>query len=264
MYKEEEEKVMKYILLILGLLLSNNILSATNNQITYSDQKNLDNLALVKKDSLLKPWEKWSLTEQDWIKYKEHMKGPRGIWSPNLDPLTILGVEAESEEERKIYARKLAILEFQRVEKELAFQRSYDHAMKTLYPTTKIIDLSKLPNSKDKILNKTIKLKNLNKQKDRLLFFTKLNKCNLCRDYETRLLNDWVRKGGAIDIYVLDAKKDNDIRQWAKNLGISPNLVKQKKVTLNHDKGGLFLASGGVGSTPWLVIKRNNSYFKVQ
>mgnify|MGYP003651705494 CR=1 FL=1 len=31
----------------------------------------------------------WMLKESDWIKYRKIMSGPRGIWSPGLDPLTL-------------------------------------------------------------------------------------------------------------------------------------------------------------------------------
>ncbi|MGH8490233.1 MAG: hypothetical protein ACREXS_15530, partial [Gammaproteobacteria bacterium] len=35
---------------------------------------------------------RWGLTGEDWQRYERLMTGPRGIWSPHLDPVTALGV----------------------------------------------------------------------------------------------------------------------------------------------------------------------------
>ena len=44
------------------------------------------------------------------------MEGPLGIYSPNLDPLSALGVEARSDEERRRYAEMQVKAEARRVE----------------------------------------------------------------------------------------------------------------------------------------------------
>ena len=46
----------------------------------------------------------WGLTEQEWTRFEQIQAGPRGFWSPNLDPLTALGVEAQTDQERQRYA----------------------------------------------------------------------------------------------------------------------------------------------------------------
>ncbi|WP_457774990.1 hypothetical protein [Shewanella xiamenensis] len=46
----------------------------------------------------------WGLRGDEWGRYRELMEGPLGIHSPNLDPLTALGIEARSDEERRRYA----------------------------------------------------------------------------------------------------------------------------------------------------------------
>ena len=252
-------------LFVAGLLLSTHVYSGTVNQsLNYSNHKISERSNSLLSNTENKPWEVWTLTEEDWTKYKKLMQGPRGNWSPNLDPLTVLGVEANSEDERQVYARKLAMIEFNRTEKELAFQRSYDRAMNSLYPMGRMIDVSKLPKYKKSIKPNLVNISSLNKQKDRLIFFTKTVKCSDCRSTEQVLINDWLYQGGAVDVYVTDAKNDNDIRQWAKRSGIKPKWVKSKQVTLNYDKGGLFKASGGTGSAPWVVVRRNEYYVSVQ
>ena len=71
---------------------------------------------------------RWHLSIQEWDEYKTLMQGPRGVWSPNLDPVTVLGIHAETDADRKRYAELLVTIEFERVEKELLFQRAYDDA----------------------------------------------------------------------------------------------------------------------------------------
>ncbi|CAB5083441.1 probable exported protein STY4558 [Olavius algarvensis associated proteobacterium Delta 3] len=79
---------------------------------------------------------KWGVTAKDWTKYERIMKGPRGMWSPGLDPITALGVAAETQAERRWYAELFVRTEFAKVERELAFQREVAAAWKRLYPET--------------------------------------------------------------------------------------------------------------------------------
>ena len=75
----------------------------------------------------------WGLQPQEWARYRELMDGPLGIYSPNLDPLSALGIEARTDEERRRYA-ELQVQEARRVEKLLAYQRAYDEAWQRLNP----------------------------------------------------------------------------------------------------------------------------------
>ncbi|MEG1211216.1 MAG: hypothetical protein RSE29_08870 [Leclercia sp.] len=45
--------------------------------------------------------QRWGLTQEEWTRYQQLMKSERGIWSPGIDPLTALGVEANNAGERK-------------------------------------------------------------------------------------------------------------------------------------------------------------------
>jgi len=42
----------------------------------------------------------WGLQPEEWARYRQLMQGPLGVYSPQLDPLTALGIEARSDEER--------------------------------------------------------------------------------------------------------------------------------------------------------------------
>ncbi len=59
----------------------------------------------------------WGLRAEDWSRYRTLMQGPLGIYSPNLDPLTALGIEARSDEERRRYAELQVQAEARRVQK---------------------------------------------------------------------------------------------------------------------------------------------------
>lgn len=87
----------------------------------------------------------WGLTPQEWSRYRTVMEGPRGIYSPGLDPLTALGIEAKSAEERRRYAELQVQAERQRIDKELAYQKAYDQAFARLYPNEKVIQISTEP-----------------------------------------------------------------------------------------------------------------------
>jgi integrating conjugative element protein (TIGR03759 family) len=75
----------------------------------------------------------------------------------------------------------------------------------------------------------------------RIALFIKLN-CTEC-DKKAKLLQ---ADKAAFDVYMIGSGgKDSAIRDWAKSVGISPTLVKEKKITLNHDNG-TFQSVGGL------------------
>ncbi|RMS09147.1 hypothetical protein ALP73_04530, partial [Pseudomonas coronafaciens pv. garcae] len=43
----------------------------------------------------------WNLSPQEWQRYQTLMQSSRGVYSPGLDPLTALGIEARNDEERR-------------------------------------------------------------------------------------------------------------------------------------------------------------------
>lgn len=79
---------------------------------------------------------RWGLTESEWVSYEQVMEDRRGVWSPGLDPITALGVSAETAAQRERYAELYVRSEFERTRKELAFQLAVDRAWARLYPDT--------------------------------------------------------------------------------------------------------------------------------
>jgi len=52
--------------------------------------------------------QEWGLSSQEFQRYRTLMQGSRGVYSPGLDPLTALGIEAQSDAERRRYPRASA------------------------------------------------------------------------------------------------------------------------------------------------------------
>lgn len=188
----------------------------------------------------------FDLTSEEWTRYELIMKGPRGYWSPNLDPLTALGVEARTEAERRRYAELQVRLEVARTERELAYQRAYDEAFLRLFPSLMPVQMGTL--------------KPAVTSGGRLTLFVK-PACPACDQQAKRLQG----QGVEFDIYMLEtAGKDDTIRSWAKTTGIDPQRVKSRQITLNHDNGTWSQVSGGKGQVPGLYKRVAGQWQRVE
>lgn len=188
--------------------------------------------------------ERWRLSVEEWGEYRTLMRGPRGIWTPNLDPLTVLGIHAESEAERRRYAELLVMIEYERVERELRFQQAYDEAAARLFPTLPRVS----PASTD--------VPPAFEGADRLAFVGSVDaaRCPACADRLKRWLGREARRAGPVlDLYLADAADDAALRAWAAEQGVTPALVRRGRITVNHARGSLAEAAPGASLTPrWL------------
>ena len=176
----------------------------------------------------------WGLSGDEWGRYRELMEGPLGIHSPNLDPLTALGIEARSDEERRRYAELQVQVEARRVEKLLAYQRAYDDAWQRLHPGAQRVNLpDALPGGG--VLTGS----------GRTAVFVR-DSCTLCAQVVQRLQT----AGAEFDLYLVGSRQDDTrIRAWARQAQIDPARVRSGSITLNHD-GGRWLALGLSGELP--------------
>lgn len=192
----------------------------------------------------------WGLTPQEWSRFQTVMEGPRGIYSPGLDPLTALGIEAKSEEERRRYAELQVRAERQRIDKELAYQRAYDQAFARLYPNEKVIQLSSNPASTAGSGAVTA-VKGIG----RLAVFVQ-DSCNTCIDRVKDLQN----QKQSFDLYFVGSQGDDEIiRRWAILAGVEPASVRSRQITLNHD-AGRWLGLGLGGELPAVVREVNGQW----
>lgn len=175
----------------------------------------------------------WGLTEQEWSRFERIQAGPRGFWSPNLDPLTALGIEAESDQERQRYAELQVTLEAKRAERELAYQNAYTAAWTKLFPGLLPIQgmASPFPTSSPVA--------------PRPALFVE-DQCPACSAEAQRLQSRDV----AFDIYLVGSQgEDERVRSWARQAGIDSARVQRRQITLNHDRGHWF-SLGAPGPLP--------------
>ncbi|ENG6274271.1 TIGR03759 family integrating conjugative element protein [Yersinia enterocolitica] len=162
--------------------------------------------------------QEWGLTTEEWQRYQQLSKGRRGILSPGLDPITTLGIEARSEEERRHYADLSVKQDFQRVEAELAFQREVNAAWVRVYPG--ILPVRSAGDA--------------GQGNGRLALFVRADCGAPCESKVASLLTSQ----RLLDIYLVGSEgKDEAVRAWAKKLVIPVERVKAKTLTLNHDRG---------------------------
>ncbi|ATE78278.1 TIGR03759 family integrating conjugative element protein [Pseudomonas frederiksbergensis] len=175
----------------------------------------------------------WGLTEQEWTRFEQIQAGPRGFWSPNLDPLTALGVEAQTDHDRQRYAELQVALEAKRAERELAYQNAYTAAWIKLFPGLLPIQGMASPSPTSSSVAPR-----------RALFVE--DHCPACNAEAQRLQSS----DTAFDIYLMGSQgEDERVRSWARQADIDPAKVQRRQITLNHDRGRWF-SLGALGLLP--------------
>lgn len=169
----------------------------------------------------------WMLTDTDWVKYKKIMQGPRGIWSPGLDPITALGVSETDLVERKRYATLWVKVETRRAELELAFEVERQLAGKKLQGDQLMINNTQW--IKDWESNRV-------KIKKQVLLFADVGCTDECKDIFDEIYAS-VGKNARLDIFFVNDPSTTEIGQWASFMKIPPEVVRSRAVTLNFDEG---------------------------
>ena len=210
------------LLVLLGLL-------ANSAHAEPTETRRLNSTRLDLRQSGSEAAEAWGLTEREWSRFEEIQRGPRGYWSPNLDPLTALGVEARDDSERQRYAELQVRLEAARAERELAYQRAYDDAWRRLYPGLLPIQGAATP------LHSPLAGSPVagTPVASRLLLFVRPD-CPACLQRVSELQS----RNADFDLYLVDSHNDDQLlRDWALQAGIEAARVQRRQITLNHDRG---------------------------
>jgi integrating conjugative element protein (TIGR03759 family) len=198
----------------------------------------------------------WELSEVEWLRYQQLLKGIRGSVSPSaISPIEVLGIHARDEAERQRYAQIWARAMHEDVEHILAFQHAYDAAGKRLYPNEPLIDTDRLPGKAE--------APNAFQSDDRLLFFARPD-CPVC-DLMLKKLLKRIDDVSGIDIYLTDIAPGDDaaVRDWASTHGIDPNWVRSRRITLNHEGGTLDRLTRGQGEVPYILRRRGEDLSKL-
>lgn len=192
----------------------------------------------------------WGLRAEEWERYREIMEGPLGIYSPNLDPLTALGIEARSDAERRRYAELQVQAESRRVEKLLTYQRAYDEAWQRLQPGAQRVNLPDAATDASKQTAGSIM-----GGSGRTAVFVRDN-CPPCEQAVRKLQTS----GTPFDLYMVGSRSDDArIRAWVQRAGVEPVKVRDRAITLNHD-GGRWMSLGVAGELPAVVRQVNGQW----
>jgi len=157
----------------------------------------------------------WNLSADDWSRYGELMRGRRGVWTPDADPLLVLGAHARTEAERRRFAEAFVVAEHRRVEGELAFERAVQAAWARLFPGAFRIAAPRPAASAERYA--------LVVDRD----------CADCR----RTVRAYLGGGVPVDLHVRGAADDDDLRAWATAMGVEGTDVLRGRVTVNHGDG---------------------------
>ncbi|WP_460322837.1 TIGR03759 family integrating conjugative element protein [Pseudomonas ogarae] len=189
--------------------------------------------------------QQWGLREEELDRFRALMQGPLGTYSPNLDPLSALGIEARTDAERRRYALLQVEAEAARVEKLLAYQRAYDQAWKDRFPAMALVNLP--PMSSPATISATIKK----------AVFVRYD-CPECE----RLVKQLKASGAAFDLYIVDSEQDDKrIRHWVQKVGITPSKIRDSSITINHDNGRWASISAG-GDLPAVMHKVDGKWLR--
>jgi integrating conjugative element protein (TIGR03759 family) len=221
-------------------------ITQANADVSTSTIRNSANTSLNNQDAADVRAQEWNLDRQEWQRYQSLMQGSRGIYSPGLDPLSTLGIEARSDDERRHFAELQVKAEAQRTAKELAYQRAYDEAFKRLYPNL-------LPIQPDGSSSAS----NAPRGSGRLAVFIKAD-CAEC----TQRVKALQARQAEFDVYMVGSQGDDArIRSWAVQANIDPTSVRSRKITLNHD-AGRWLSLGLGGELPAVVREVNGQWLR--
>lgn len=188
--------------------------STTNSQITQSGKKH----------------QEWGISEAEYARYEELMKGVRGAISPdNISPIEVLGIHAKTDAERNKYAKLWADIMEKDAERVLKFQAAYNAAWEAK-GSPDIIDMSKIKsrNKRQSVTaNKPVKY----------ILFTNLGGCEQCSQKLNGALNTLMLSPNAtLEVNFADSKGKGAgvVRSWAQQNNLNTEWLKTKRVVLRH------------------------------
>ena len=186
----------------------------------------------------------WMLEESDWLKYKEVMRGPRGVWSPGLDPLTALGVSETDPEERKRYAELWQKMETRRAELEIAFEIERMRAGKKINGDQQAVNNVAWVQEWEKKYN------SVRRQVAVFMDASCKKDCEVMFQEVKSSVGDRAR----LDVFFTGSPSSEAIGQWAAFMKLDPGEVKARKVTLNYDEGKSTGMDVDTGSLPQVRV----------
>jgi len=160
----------------------------------------------------------YGLDMSQWKDYQTVLKGPRGLWSPNIHPLMALGMrKGISKGEKKKLAKQYATVRFERIQREMAFERAViEEGLKTY---------GHIPLFRDDFATGKKTSHVIDNPSGSVNYFVK-PLCSQCK----APIQEWISNGRKLNIFIAGNK--SEITRFAKKMGISPLLV-PSQITLN-------------------------------
>ena len=170
----------------------------------------------------------WGLRPEEWARYRQLMQGPLGIYSPNLDPLTALGIEGP---QRRGAQPLRGAAGTGRVA-----ARGQDAGLSARLRRCVAAPVSR-PAAREPARRTGSRFRATGLR--RLAVFVKAD-CPPCEQRVRQLQ----AAGTAFDLYMVGSRQDDArVRHWAVQAGIDPRAVRGHTITLNHDGGPLVVLS---------------------
>ena len=193
----------------------------------------------------------WGLTALETDRYEMLMRGPRGAFSvPNISPIEVLGIHAETAAERQQYAERLVRLLYEDTERVLAFERATQAAWQRL--GRPMFDAARLETRTTGGLPGRPDLRG-----KRLALFVASRDCPRCTANARELValagDDGPLSG--LDIYVVDTRDAEAIRAFARGVGVDPESVTRRRITLNHGETLFRLYRGDDRDLPRVFVR---------
>jgi len=181
----------------------------------------------------------WKLTESEYGRYKMLLDTTqRGIWTPSIDPITLLGVEARNELEEKRFARLFNDIELARTKKDISFAAAQSKDIRRLSPNSNAFT-SYLDQREERRVNynKVGSLSEGSPITDSswestmyVVYVDLMRDCNvLCFEQISKVLSK-----SRIEFFFVNAKSDDEIYSFAKTHSIPSEKVKSGVINLNY------------------------------
>jgi len=200
-------------------------------------------------------WEVWGLKEDEWRKYEAYMRGEGKYHYQHLDPVFVMGMITDTEQDKDRYAQLYVQQEFSRTTRLIDFDERYRKQFNSMFGPLKphkgkgdehvsLISQSDALEQRSKRSFKPVEYG------DRITVFVGAD-CKTCANHFHGLLNRFLTvQGVSIDLFFVGQNiSDNMIREWAKANGIRPSDVQAGKVTLNHDDRYQSFGNPGIPSS---------------
>lgn len=239
-------KLFLYFCLVLNSYITHAASDADTSKPLATEDKFSSNTSSAKKltkheKSLAK---QFMLSEADYQKYKEIMSGPRGVWSPELDPITALGVSETDPQKRKKYAEIWVKVESKRMELEIAFEVERMAASKRVFGDKLAFNntswIEQWKNEQNELTKK-------------IYLFIDHDCTKKCKSLIEELRHS-ISKTSRLDIYFQTGATSENIAEWASYMKISPETVKKRIITLNFDQGKSASLGVNMSDAPQVLV----------